>query len=56
MEDIKYPNCTNCHAVIDLWAHELVTDAYQKDGYNHYTFLCPICKTEQKVSIPIQED
>jgi hypothetical protein len=56
MEDIKYPNCEKCHAVIDIWRNSLVIDAYQKDGHNHYTFFCPHCGNKQKLSIPIQED
>jgi len=55
-DDIKYPNCEKCHAVIDIWTNSLVIDAYQKDDHNHYTFFCPHCGNKQKLSIPIQED
>lgn len=55
-DDVKYPNCEKCHVVIDIWAYNLVEDAYQKDGYNHYTFHCPACGHKQKLAIPVQED
>ena len=56
MEDIKYPNCVKCHVVVDLWTHGLVIDAYQKDGWNYYTFVCPHCGQVQMLPVEIQED
>lgn len=55
MEDTKYPNCSECHVVIDLWKDAIIIDAYQKDWINHYSYLCPICKNEQSISIPIED-
>lgn len=56
MEDIKYPNCVNCIAVLDVWKLGIITDAFQKDEANHYEFTCPHCKTKQVLTIPLQEE
>jgi hypothetical protein len=54
-EDIKYPNCTNCYVVIDLWNLNIITNAWQKDGNNHYSFLCPACKSPQEIIISVED-
>lgn len=37
-----------------IWSDEIVVDAWQKDGYNHYTVRCPECQKESEVKVEIE--
>ena len=49
-------SCMICEDPIDIWKDELVEDAYQKDGCNHYTYTCPDCGITNTHSIPYGEE
>ena len=46
--------CIVCEDPVDIWKNELVTDAYQKDGVNHFTFMCP-CGVSNTKTIPLED-
>lgn len=52
--EVMFPSCDNCNAVIgDMWENERVINAWQKGGHNHYQYKCPLCHSNQVLSIPI---
>lgn len=53
--EVIFPTCDNCSAIIgDVWEEGRVTDAYQNNGFNFYAYVCPLCHTNQSLTIPIQ--
>lgn len=56
--DYRKPLCLICMEMVDIWKEDdLMTDAWQKNGKNHFEFRCPKCGIGgQRVSIKIDND
>ena len=47
--------CPECLAIFPPWDGDVITNAWQKDGYNHYDAECK-CGHKDHFSIKIQDD
>lgn len=56
LHTVRMPVCQICwDTPIDVWGRELITNAWQKNGSNHYEYHCPDCNTTQAFEIPCED-
>ena len=48
--------CDSCAHVFSRWTDDVIKDAWQKDGYNHYITKCRYCDVEKEFAIELEED
>jgi hypothetical protein len=52
-ETTKNPICPICNVTVNVWSNELISNAWQKGGNNHFDYDCPDCDVMQSFHIPI---
>lgn len=54
--NVQMPICEICEDnPINIWEKDMVTNAWQKGGCNHYEYVCPDCGTTQQMEIPLED-
>ena len=53
-ETVRLPICKSCDNTVDVWNNESITNVWQKNGYNHYDYVCPDCESDQSFKIEIE--